>query len=403
MKKIGALLLWCACTVSNAGPAKIENVRLWAGPDSTRIVVDMTAAPVYRHEILTDPPRVAVHLIDARQCGTTPAISANAYLKNLRCTKQAGADVQMVLDISADARPKLFTLAPNQQYGHRLVIDLLPAIPASASVSATSVSVKAPGMSNKIPAAAPWVIAIDAGHGGADPGARGPGGTREKDVTLAIARKLHALINKERGMRAVLVRDGDYYIPLRQRMAKAREKKADLFISIHADAIPHGRARGSSVYTLSPRGASSEAARWLAKRENAADLIGGVSLDDKDDVLASVLLDLSQTATQEASFDAANRLLAGLAKIGTLHKNVVQQAGFAVLKSPDIPSVLVETAFISHREEERKLRDSAHQQKLARALSAGIRDFLATQAGRGDTFVLNDSVAGDRALAEVHP
>lgn len=220
------------------------------------------------------------------------------------------------------------------------------------------------------------VIAIDAGHGGEDPGARGHRGTREKTVVLAIARRFKALVEKEPGMRPVMIRDGDYYISLRGRIKKARQKRADIFISIHADAFHNKKARGSSVYTLSPRGATSEAARWLAESENKADLIGGVSLDDKDDLLASVLLDLSQTASLEASLDVADHILGGLKRVGKVHKRRVQSASFMVLKSPDIPSVLVETAFISNPEEERKLRSKSYQQKLAQALMQGVRKYF---------------------------
>jgi len=220
------------------------------------------------------------------------------------------------------------------------------------------------------------VIAIDAGHGGDDPGALGRHGTREKDVTLAIARKLAQVIDAEPGMKAVLVRKGDYYVGLRQRMGIARQNKADLFVSIHADAFRDPRVRGASVYTLSRRGASSEAARWLAESENASDLIGGVSLEDKDDVLASVLLDLSQTAAMEASADVAQRVFRQLRRFGPVHSNRVQQAGFMVLKSPDIPSILVETAFISNASEEQHLNNPAHQAELAQAIMSGIREYF---------------------------
>jgi len=222
-------------------------------------------------------------------------------------------------------------------------------------------------------------VAIDAGHGGEDPGARGHKGTREKDVVLAIAKKLAKLVNAQRDMKAVLIRSGDYYIGLRQRMKKARDARADLFVSVHADAFKDQRAHGSSVYVLSNRGASSEAARWLANSENAADLVGGVSLDDKDDVLASVLLDLSINATKDGSSDIAGRVLKNLKGIGHVHKGTVQRAGFMVLKSPDVPSILVETAFISNRDEEAKLRRSSHQTKIAKAIFKGIRGYFADQ------------------------
>jgi N-acetylmuramoyl-L-alanine amidase len=220
------------------------------------------------------------------------------------------------------------------------------------------------------------VVAIDAGHGGDDPGARGPNGTLEKKVTFAIANKLATLINGQPGMKAVLIRKGDYYVSLRNRMQIARTAKADLFISIHADAFDNPDVRGASVYTLSRNGASSEAARWLANSENAADLIGGVSLDDKEDVLASVLLDLSQAATQEASVNVAGHVLRNFHEICELHKGAVQKAGFLVLKSPDIPSILVETAFISNPLEERNLLNTSYQSKIANAIFKGVRNYF---------------------------
>ena len=229
------------------------------------------------------------------------------------------------------------------------------------------------------------IVAIDAGHGGNDPGARGPKGTREKDVVLAIAKKLEALIRVEPGMRPVMIRKGDNYVGLRERMKKARRAKADLFVSIHADAFKKSTVKGSSVFTLSSRGASREAARWksLVAHENAADLVGGVSLDDKDDMLASVLLDLSQTATQEASSDVAAKVLRNLKSMGVVHKKTVQSAGFVVLKSPDIPSILVETAFISNPTEEKKLITAAYQKRLAKAVFHGLQDYFAVYAPPG--------------------
>jgi N-acetylmuramoyl-L-alanine amidase len=220
------------------------------------------------------------------------------------------------------------------------------------------------------------VVAVDAGHGGQDPGAIGRGGTREKDVTLAIARRLAAAINAEEGMRAVLIRDGDYFISLGGRTRKARQLGADMFVSIHADSVQNRDVSGSSVYVLSLRGASDEASRWLAERENAADLMGGVSLDDKNDVLASVLLDVTQKEAVSNSVEAADAVLASLRRVGTVHGSRVRHAGFMVLKSPDIPSMLVETAFISNATDERRLRDADFQQRVAEAIHAGVRGFF---------------------------
>lgn len=231
------------------------------------------------------------------------------------------------------------------------------------------------------------VIAIDAGHGGEDPGARGANGSHEKDITLMVAKRLKAKIDNEPGMRGVLTRDGDYFIPLHGRVVKARKLQADLFVSIHADAFTNQAARGSSVFALSERGATSASARYLAKKENESDLIGGVSLDDKDPVLARTLLDLSQTATINDSLKLGKAVLGHIGEINTLHKNHVEQAGFAVLKSPDIPSILVETAFISNPEEERKLNDEAYQDKLVSSILAGIKKYFATNPALARTKV----------------
>jgi N-acetylmuramoyl-L-alanine amidase len=302
---------------------------------------------------------------------------------------QPGGTTRVVLDLSVRAKPESFTLPPNAGYGHRLVVDLIPETGVAPTELAGADQPIMPKSST--PVQDQIVIAIDAGHGGEDTGARGPSGTREKDVALAIARKLARLVDAEPGMKAVLIRDGDYYIGLRERTRKARAAQADLFISIHADAFRSRNARGSSVYVLSPRGASSAHARALAERENASDLVGGVRLtgrDDRDAFLLSVLQDTSL----EASFDVAGRLLGEIKQVNVLHKHDVQQAGFMVLKSPDIPSVLVETAFISNRGEEAKLGSASHQDSIARALMRGIKGYFSnyrpstvatTDAGNG--------------------
>jgi N-acetylmuramoyl-L-alanine amidase len=294
-------------------------------------------------------------------------------VRNIRSAFRDGTDLRVVLDLERRVRPKSFILKPNREYGYRLVVDL--------ELEQTAQTANPVGILSKTSARArarsrDVIVAIDAGHGGEDPGARGARGTYEKDVVLGIARKLAALVKAEPGMRPVMIRNGDYFMKLRDRVRRARKYKADLFVSIHADAFRDPRVRGSSVYTLSQRGASSEAARWLAERENTADLIGGVKLENKDDILASVLLDLSQTATLQASMEAAANVLKGLKKLGKTHKRRVQQAGFVVLKSPDIPSMLVETAFISNPWEERRLKNPAHQKKLAKALMSGIRRYF---------------------------
>jgi N-acetylmuramoyl-L-alanine amidase len=286
----------------------------------------------------------------------------------------------MVLDLKQSIRPKTFQQQPADGAGYRLVVDLIPSrtgasagagAAAGKSVEAKHLSVRPDAVKGR-----DLVIAIDAGHGGNDAGAIGGKRTKEKDVTLAVARRLARLVDKEPGMHPYLTRDGDYFVALRQRMAKARKQKADLFVSIHADAFSDPDVGGSSVYTLSTRGASSEAARWLADRENAADLMGGVKLDDGDGQLASVLLDMSQNATMEQSAVAAQMVLDKLSGLGGLHSPRVQRAGFMVLKSPDVPSMLVEAAFISNPDEEARLRDPKHQQRLAEAVLRGIKAYF---------------------------
>jgi N-acetylmuramoyl-L-alanine amidase len=286
--------------------------------------------------------------------------------------------------------PKSFTLAPNQQYGNRLVVDLFdsaadaepsPPQPVVATAPAVPVTPTRPAIKlTPVPnGKRNIVIAIDAGHGGEDPGASGPRGQHEKDVVLQIAKELQRQINAEQGFRAELTRTGDYFIPLRGRTEIARKKGADLFVSIHADAAPSSAAFGASVFALSERGATSETARWLADTENRSDLIGGagnVSLDDKDRMLAGVLLDLSMTASLTSSLNVGQKVLSNIGQVTPLHKRRVEQAGFMVLKSPDIPSILVETGFISNSNEANKLQSSGHQQALARSIRTGVKQFF---------------------------
>lgn len=347
----------------------LQDIRVWAAPERTRVVFDLSAAPEHSVFTLNNPPRVVVDLRDTRRLDAFGnALEGKGEVRRIRSGIRGGTDLRVVLDLNHTVPPKSFALAPNGDYGHRLVIDLEKAGDADPEPAATEREYRNREL----------VVAVDAGHGGEDPGAIGPNGTREKDVVFEIARRLAAMIDERPGMRAVMVRDGDYYVGLRERIEKARKARADLFISLHADAFHDRRARGASVYTLSRNGASSEHARWLAERENSADLIGGVSLKDKDDDLASFMLDLSQGASIEASLDVGGRVLRNLDSIAHLHKDEVQQAGFLVLKSPDIPSILVETAFISNPGEERRLRDSGYQGRLAQAVLGGIDGYLAS-------------------------
>jgi len=360
-----AATLFSALLSQAAHAVDVRGIRLWAGPDSTRVVLDLSGKAPHSLQLLKNPDRVVLDVAGARLAAVARAPAGAGSVKSVRASLRPSG-VRIVLDLSKPIQAKSFLAAPNNRYGYRLVIDLT----VNPSVETPVKAEHAP------PDARDLIIAIDAGHGGEDPGAIGKNGTREKDVVLAIARQLALKISAEPGMKAVLTRNGDYFVPLRDRMRRARAQSADLFVSVHADAIRDRRVDGSSVYILSQRGATDEASRWLAERENASDLIGGVSLDDKDDVLASVLLDLSQSASLSASQIAAERVLRQLNRVGEVRKPQVQQARFMVLKSPDIPSMLVETAYISNPQEEQRLRAQPHQAQLAAAIHQGVHDYF---------------------------
>lgn len=401
-KLLTGLCLWLAGQGVAFAGVDLLSVRLWAAPDHTRVVFDTSGPVTHNLFTLQNPDRLVIDVPAARARAGLEA--SGGLVKGIRAARNAPDTLRIVLDLKQAVRPRSFNLTPNGQYGNRLVIDLYDAdtheAPAAASTPSGPPRVKksVAGQAGKL---RDLVIAIDAGHGGDDPGAIGRRKTCEKDVVLAIARRLARLVKQERGMRPVLIREGDYYVGLRQRIEKARKHKADLFISIHADGFTDHRASGSSVYVLSRRGASSEMARVLAARENAADLVGGVSLDDKDDLLREVLLDLSQTATLEASFSVADNMLDELKQIGKTHKSSVQQAGFVVLKSPDIPSILVETAFISNPAEEQKLRNPRHQQQLASAMLHGIRDYFGKHPPPGTLVARQYVVKRGDTLSEI--
>ncbi len=387
--------------------AQIKSARIWRAPDNTRLVFDLTGPVEHNVFSLDNPERIVIDIKSAAlQTDIKNILATSSPLKDVRVGKK-DSELRIVLDMKARVYPKSFTLAPNQQYGHRLVVDLFDNVqdpvaqvikqqPEGKPVATVTPPVqKAPAGGQR-----DVIIAIDAGHGGEDPGAIGPGGLKEKDVVLAIARELQRQINAEKGFRAELVRTGDYFIPLRRRTEIARQKGADLFVSVHADAAPRSTAYGASVYALSDRGATSETARWLADSENRSDLIGGtgnVTLGDKDKVLAGVLLDLSMTASLSSSLDVGQKVLNHMGKITRLHKSRVEQAAFMVLKSPDIPSILVETGFITNPEESRKLNNKSHQLSIARSINAGVKQFfqispppgtwLAAQRDAGKTVV----------------
>jgi len=424
---IAALLIACLLPSLSAlaQGVTITATRVWPAPDYTRITLESATPISFSLSTIANPDRLVLDLEGVANGpeieGLGAKISAgDPYIMSVRVGRFKPGVLRVVLDLKTEAQPQIFSLRPIADYGHRLVLDVYPvnAPDPLMALVARSERAREGAPIPRAPAAEPeratvpnlvlkphedavreererkttpekprkgrpeigrtLVIAIDAGHGGEDPGAKGRNGTCEKDVTLAIARRLKARIDETPGMRGVLIRDGDYFIPLQMRVHKARKVQADLFVSIHADAFIEPRARGSSVFALSERGATSVAARWLAKRENEADLIGGVNLDVEDYYLKKTLLDLQQTATINDSLKLARSVLSEVGEINTLHKAEVEQAGFAVLKAPDIPSILVETAFITNPDEEKRLRSSAYQDRMAEAVLSGIKRYFAT-------------------------
>lgn len=354
------------CSAAQAATT-VENIRIWSENGKTRVVLDLSRPSQHSIFTLRGPDRLVVDLKAGRLSKSLANMPQGVgSVRTIRSAVRANGQLRVVLDLNEAVRSRSFTAGPNSQYGDRLVIDLQ----RSGNLQAVKRASEAYKPGRDI------VIAIDPGHGGHDPGAVGKARTREKDVALQISKTLAARINAEAGMKAVLVRSGDYYVDHRKRMAIARLNKADLFISVHADAVDDRRAYGASVYALSLKGASDEAARQLAERENASVRVGGVSLEDKDEVLASVLLDLSQNAALSASLDVGSKVIRELARLGKVHRRTVQQAGFLVLKSPDMPSILVEMAYISNPTEEKKLRNKQHQSRLADAMLAGVRTYF---------------------------
>jgi N-acetylmuramoyl-L-alanine amidase len=389
-----------------ASAARVTSARLWPAQEYTRVILEARSALPHQLIVLKDPDRI---VLDLEALELTPELQqlaarvqpSDPYIASIRFGRQPPDILRLVIDLRTEVKPQLFALQPIAEFGHRLVLDLYPATPVdplmallennrsnepASAGKAPEAAIEAPP-AQKREARRPITIALDPGHGGEDPGAIGRRGTCEKDVVLAIAKKLKTMIDAERGMRAMLTRDDDYYVPLAARVQKARRVQSDLFVSIHADAFTEPGARGSSVFALSEHGATSAAAKWLAQKENAADLIGGVNLDSRDPVLARTLLDLSQTAQITDSLKVGRNVLEGIGTINALHKSSVEQAGFAVLKAPDIPSILVETAFISNPEEEQMLRSDRQQTRFAASMRDGIRRYFATNPplARGGT------------------
>jgi N-acetylmuramoyl-L-alanine amidase len=375
---LAALALTTPATVQ----AQVTATRMWPSRDYTRLTIESQGPVKYEVLSVSNPDRIVLDL----ETDLAPALSEldgkvvadDPYVKGLRVGRNRPGVVRVVLDLKTEVRPEVFTLAPVAEYGHRIVLDIRPVVEVDPLAQLIEGQSKQP----QPQVARLATIVIDAGHGGEDPGALGRRGTREKDVTLTIARRLKALIDNEPNMRALLTRDGDYFLPLGVRVEKARKVKADLLVSIHADSYKRSSARGSSVFALSDRRATSELARLLAQKENESDLIGGVKLVGKDDYVKKTIIDLSQTATIDYSLRLGNSVLARLGEINQLHKARVEQASFAVLKSPDVPSILVETAFISNPDEERRLKDRRYQDQLARAILEGIRDYVAKHPPR---------------------
>lgn len=446
-----AIILWLPL-LANAASNTILASRVWPAQDYTRIALEASGPIKYQVIILKNPDRLVLDIEDVELTPTLKTLSdkilsSDPYIKQVRTGKFKPNVVRVAIDLKGEVKSNLFALPPAGDYKHRLVLDIYPLqdelmamldkksgdaetqpkpiieplptgageqkppeqsaeVPVEMDPSKSESSTIEPKPETK-PDAKPETnvpkestknkddarlitIAIDAGHGGEDPGARGASGSREKDITLAIAKKLKEKIDAEDNMRAVLIRDGDYFIPLGGRTAKARKLRADLFVSIHADAFTNPAARGSSVFALSEKGATSASARYLAKKENESDLIGGVSLEGKDPVLARTLLDLSQTATINDSLKLGKAVLGHIGEVNKLHKSHVEQAGFAVLKSPDIPSILVETAFISNPEEERKLNDDDYQAKLCDSILKGLKKYLASNPALSKTKVAKE-------------
>lgn len=375
------MILFAGCTLVQA--ANVVGVRMWPAPDNTRLVFDLDAPVVNNLFVLHDPDRIVIDLKSANLKASFPALTNASFIKQIRYARRDGDNLRVVLDLKRKVKAKSFELRPQGEYGNRLVVDL---------IDDSQNNQREPVREDRQDSADPRkvLIAIDAGHGGEDPGAIGKYGTREKDVVLNIARKLRVMINQTPGMQAMMTRKGDYYVALGKRVDIARRAQADLFISIHADSFRNRSASGSSVYVLSQHGASSEVARFLAESENNSDLIGGVSLDDKGDLLKRVLVDMVKNSTMDDSHDLARDLLRGLRRVTHLHRDRVEQAGFRVLKSPDIPSVLVETAFISNPREERKLRNQRTQEKLAHAIFQGITRYFRNNPPPGTLLAMQD-------------
>jgi N-acetylmuramoyl-L-alanine amidase len=447
-KTLVTLILLLASCAAGAAPISVASARVWPGTDYTRITFETVKPVDHKMTVMKNPDRLVIDLENVDFNTVLKSLAdkvqgSDPYVKKIRTAVFKPGTIRVVVELKQEAKPSFFALKPAGTYKHRLVLDIYPkadplmalleqrdgvateqsggwspnapasqpanpnlpaetapevaTAPVTTEPTTTAANEETPAPTEEAPIPKDGVerlitVAVDAGHGGEDSGAHGANGTYEKDVTLAIAKKLKGLIDAEPNMRGVLTRDSDYFIPLHGRVVKARKLQADLFVSVHADAFTRQDARGSSVFALSERGATSAMARLLAKHENESDLIGGVNIDTKDPYLARTLLDLSQTATISDSLKLAKSVLGHLGEINDLHKGSVEQAGFAVLKAPDIPSILVETAFISNPEEEKRLNDEEYQTKMANAILSGIKRYFASNPplSKGKKVVFND-------------
>jgi len=386
---IGFCALLCAAQLA-AQTTSVKDVRIAHTGDRTRIVLDLDGPGQHKLFTLANPSRVVVDLAQGRfALGAAKLPGGAGVVANMRGANRQDGTARLVLDLGDAARPKSFLLEPSGQFGYRIVVDLMPIDAAPVVVK------KAPSSTGQ----RDLVIAIDPGHGGKDPGARGRGGLQEKKAVLEIGKRLAQMIDDEPGMRAFMTRKDDRFLKLAERIELAHKAGADLFVSIHADSFKDRRVRGSTIYVLSEKGATDEAAKLLAERENSADLIGGVALKDKDDMLASVLVDLSQNASMEASMEVGDLFIDQMSLVGKMRKSRVQQAGFMVLKSPDIPSVLIETAFISNAQDESNLKSVQYQQRLASAMHKGIKSYFYANPPPGSRVA---QLSRDQRMAREH-
>ncbi|MBW4933905.1 N-acetylmuramoyl-L-alanine amidase [Marinobacter sp. F4206] len=366
-----ALVLMLSFSLAAQAGTRVEGARIWPAPDHTRLVLDTAGKVAHNVFSLQSPARLVIDLKNTELKANFDKLDlSDSPIRRIRSAPRNGTDLRVVLDLKSDIKPRSFQLEPNEQYGHRLVVDLIDEGGTRLEKATKPTVTQDAGGKRDV------IVVIDAGHGGEDPGALGPRGTREKDVVLKMSKTLANLINERPGYTAKLTRTGDYYIGLRDRTLLARKYNADLFVSVHADAFRTPQPKGASVFALSQRGATSETARWLAQSENRSDLTGGVSLDGRDDMLAGVLLDLSMTASINASLGVGSSVLGKLGSVAKLHKSGVEQAAFVVLKSPDIPSILVEAGFISNPQEEKNLSTEWYRSRLASAIMKGIDDYF---------------------------